>query len=241
MPALTTTERLYERYNSYTRRPVVSDRNKRKRIFGSLQRVLGEVLPSELDAPILDAACGEGALLSFLKEAGYRNLHGFDLSPENVTLCHGLGLHFVDRFDALEVERFKPGFQFETIFALDFLEHVARQKAATLLDFFRRRLRPGGSLIIQTPNLGCLFGGFHRYNDLSHEFGLTEKSAIDLLLVAGFEAGCITVSPAWNATTMLGRLREVYLRHLHRLVYLAEDRSRPQIPTKNLLIRAVNS
>lgn len=58
-------------------------------------------------------------------------------------------------------------------------------------------------------------------------------------MVGGFRNEDIEIRPAWNATTLLGYLREVYLRLLHNLVFLAEDRSRPRIPTKNLLIRAV--
>ncbi|MDQ4024894.1 MAG: hypothetical protein M3217_05305, partial [Actinomycetota bacterium] len=79
---------------------------------------------------------------------------------------------------------------------------------------------------------------YYRYYDLSHEFGLTEKSARDLFMTAGFGDADVEVSPAWNATTLLGYGREAYARLLHYAVFLADDSSRPRIPTKNLLITA---
>ena len=239
MAMLTTTDRLYHRYNTYAGRPSVSNREKRSVMFGSLQRVLGKVLPADRSSPILDVACGEGSLLSFLKENGYRNLYGFDLSPENVFLCHNLGLDFVRRFDALSVADYQPAVQFETIFVLDLLEHLPKQAAAGFLGALRLRLRPGGSLIVQTLNLGCLFGLVHRYNDLSHEFGVTETSARILMSVAGFDPECVTIAPVWSATFLAGRIREFGLHLTHRLVYLLEGSGRPRIPTKDLLIRAV--
>ncbi len=239
MEMSTTTDRLYQRYNTHTGRPNVSNREKRRVIFGSLRRTLGKYLPASRSSPILDVACGEGALLSFLKENRYENLHGFDLSPENVSICHELGLDFVCRFDALAVAEYQPEVQFETIFALDLLEHLPKQAAAEFLEALRLRLCRGGSLIVQTPNLGSLFGLFHRYSDLSHEFGVTERSALTLMSVAGFNPECVTITPAWSATSLAGRIREPVLWLLHRAMYCAEGRGRPRIPTKNLLIRAV--
>jgi hypothetical protein len=93
-------------------------------------------------------------------------------------------------------------------------------------------------LILQTPNLGSLPGPFIRYNDLTHEFGLTEKTVVDLLLLAGFPAGEIEVRAAWNATTLPGYLREIWLRLVYFAVFAVEGAGRPRIPTKNLLVRA---
>jgi len=235
----TTTERLFERYNTYSRRPVVDDPRVRRVVFKAFRRTLGPWLPPERTAHTLDVGCGEGAFLAFLRDLGYTNLYGFDISPENVAICHRLGLEFVRPFDALQIDEFPgPEGGFDAIFALDLIEHLPKERAAEFLEKVRARLRPGGYVVLQTPNAGYLLAGYHRYYDLSHEFILTEKSARDLLMVAGFRNEDIEIRPAWNATTPLGYLREIYLRALHRLVFLAEGASRPRIPTKNLLIRA---
>lgn len=233
-----TVERLYARYNTYSRRPTVQDALTRKVIFRAFERTLGPWLPTDRATPILDIGCGEGALLAFLREKGYVNLSGFDLSPENVAICHALGLDFVEQWDALRLAERYPPSSFGVIFVMDVLEHLPKQRAVDFLEQVRRCLQPGGAVIIQTPNMGSILGLYHRYYDLSHEFGLTEKSARDLLMVAGFHNENIEIRPAWNATTLLGYVREIYLSLLHKLVFLAEGANRPKIPTKNLLIRA---
>src|SRR5881397_1294588 len=86
-----TSQRLFDRYNTLTRRPMVQDPATRKIVFKSFSRVLGPWLPADRQSRILDIGCGEGALLSFLEECGYRNIDGFDISPENIDICHKAG------------------------------------------------------------------------------------------------------------------------------------------------------
>ncbi len=234
----TTTERLLERYHSYTRRPTIADPVVRACLFKSLRRSLGCWLPADRSSPILDIACGEGSLLCFLRESGYTNLAGFDLSPENVTICHDLGLGFVRQADALCLSG-DPGLgRYATIFAMDMLEHLPKQRAASFLEGVRNLLLPGGRVIVQTLNMGSHLGWFHRYCDVTHEFGLSEPSALSLFAAAGFHPEKIELRPAWNATTLAGHLREAYLRLLHQMIWVAEGTHRPRIPTRDLLIRA---
>lgn len=237
-----TTDRLFERYHTYCCRPAFrEDPELRRVMFKSFDRVLGPWLPADASALILDAGCGEGALLEFLRHKGYRNLFGFDISPENVDCCHELGFESVCELDLMQAESYPGPSQYDVILGIDVLEHVPKQAAAGLLERLREHLRPGGRLILQTPNMACVLGHYHRYSDLSHEFCLTEKTAFHLLMLAGFDADQIEIRPAWNATTFLGYLREVYLSILHLLLFLAEGSGRPKIPTKNLLIRARRS
>lgn len=233
----TTSERLYSKYHSFNRRPDLADPEVRKVSAASFRRSLGPWLPADRQVRILDIACGEGALLDFLRGEGFTNLAGFDISPENVRMCHELGLAFVEEADALQfLERTGPGF--DLILAFDLIEHLPRQSAAGFLEQVRAKLNPGGSVILQTPNMGSVYAAHNRYFDLSHEFGVTEKSAVDLLMLAGFDSGAIEVKPSWTATTWLGFLREWHVRMLHRFIFLGEGRRRPRIPTMNLLIRA---
>jgi 2-polyprenyl-3-methyl-5-hydroxy-6-metoxy-1,4-benzoquinol methylase len=237
----TTAERLLQRYHSATRRPSLEDPAVRRVVFRAFDRTLGSWLPRDPQAAILDAGCGEGALLLFLRERGYQDLHGFDLSPENVDICHGAGLSFVEVFDALRLREYHPDRSFDLILALDLVEHLPKAVVASFAEQLRARLRPGGQLILQTPNLGSLQGAFVRHNDLTHEFGLTENTVVDLLALAGFEPGHIEVRPAWNATTTAGYFREIWLRLLHLALFAAEGSGRPRIPTKNLLVRATKT
>ncbi len=207
-------------------------------VFKSLARSLGAWLPADLATPILDIGCGEGNLLCFLRERGYMNLGGLDLSPENVAICHALGLGFVQQGDALSLRRIPGLWRYGAIFALDLLEHLPRARAASFLEDVRRLLLPGGYAVIQTPNLGSHLGWFHLYSDLTHEFGLTESSALSLLAAAGFPAERVELRAAWSATTLAGYLREAYVALLHRLLWMADGSGRPKIATRDLLLRA---
>lgn len=237
MTEKSTTERLYEAYNTYSRRVTVLDAGARRTIFRSFRRVFKGWLPDDRSDPILDIACGEGSLLCYLREMGYTNLAGCDLSPENVAICHRLGLGFVREFDAMRIAAMPGIGRYGTIFAMDILEHLPKQRAAAFLEQVRSLLLPAGRLILETPNMGNLLACHHLHYCLSHEWGLTEKTAVDLMMLAGFAPGKVEVRAAWNATTWAGHIREIYLLLFHRLVWLTEPSGRPTIPTQNLLVR----
>ena len=233
-----TTDTLLGRYHTLTRRDAGLDPHTRKTIFRAFARTLGRWLPDERNSPLLEIGCGEGHFLALLKSAGYTNLAGFDLSPENVDFCRERGLTFVQHHDALRLQDFCTSTQYKAVFCLDLVEHLPKEQAVPFLRRVLLRLLPGGYVVIQVPNMGSVVGLFHRYADLTHEYGLTERTAVTLLMAAGFEENRIEVRPAWNATTLLGHARELYLRALHSAIWLAEGRMRPRIPTRNLLIKA---
>lgn len=234
---LTTTERLYSKYNTLNRRATIEDPKIRQISFESMRRSLGPWLPPDRATPILDIACGEGALLAFLTDEGYTNLSGFDISPENVAICHRLGLSFVQGGDAFALLQTEEPNRFGLICAIDLIEHIPKEQAAQLIEVMRSKLQSNGSLILQTPNAGSLYASHNRYYDLSHYFAVTEKSATDLMMLGGFSIDEIEIRPHWNAVTSLGRLRELYVLLIHKLIFLGEGNRRPRISTSNLLIR----
>lgn len=179
--------KLLASYHTYNRRPDIRHKRVKDSLFKSYRRTLGPWLPPNRSAKILDAGCGEGNLLYFLKELGYDNMAGFDISSENVAICHSLGLTFVRQFNALAIDQFSGALEFDVIFATDVIEHLPKEKAGNFLKQIYDRLLPGGYVVIQTPNMGSILGLHARYYDLSHEFGVTEKSAVDLLMLAGFD------------------------------------------------------
>jgi 2-polyprenyl-3-methyl-5-hydroxy-6-metoxy-1,4-benzoquinol methylase len=228
-----------DRYNSLQGRDALHDPKGRQRLERSLKRCMGSMLPDERDAAILDVGCGEGALLGLLAKDGYRRLSGFDLSAENVALCRDGGLDFVRVHDVETLDAFEPGRRYRVIFLCDVIEHLPKENAVPLLRAVRDRLEPGGWVVARTPNMGSLLGALERYGDLTHEWGLTERSGEHLFVAAGFARRDVEIGPAWEAATRAGRIRERYLRLLHRLVYLSAGRARPRIATPNLLVRAV--
>jgi len=180
---------------------------------------LRDWLPAALDANILDAGCGAGELLAFFQHRGYANIQGVDVSPEQVELCRRVTPR-VAQGDVLEYLAATEG-QFDLISAMDLVEHLSKDELLRFLTACRRALKPGGRIIIQTPNPGSPFFGEIRYGDLTHEQALTPKLLERLLALHGFgdvscrEAGPVPVSGAkglvrWILWQVICTVRRAY-------------------------------
>jgi SAM-dependent methyltransferase len=149
-------------------------------------RRLGRFLPRRLDATCLDLPCGYGNFLYFLRAAGYVNSVGYDRDPEQVRLAQLLGLpaRNGDAFDVLS----GGGDGWDCISSIDFLEHLTRDDALAFLGLCRRRLAPGGVLIVRTPSADGPFGAHDRYADLTHQWAMTATVLRTVLQMSGFES-----------------------------------------------------
>lgn len=202
----------------------------------ALRHTLFPLLPESRASALLDAGCGDGALLALLTQWGYANVSGFDISSENVAAGHTDGLSRVERWNVLEVATFHPGQKWDCIILWDVLEHIPKDQAVPLLADIRKRLSPAGCLLLQTPNMGALSAAFCRYSDVTHETGYTENSLKTVLLAAGF--GDVRILPAWRNVTGAGRLREMALRLAHRLFWALYGKGAPRIASPNLISKA---
>jgi 2-polyprenyl-3-methyl-5-hydroxy-6-metoxy-1,4-benzoquinol methylase len=141
-------------------------------------------LPSDRQVNILEVGCGYGRLLRFFSKRGYTNVAGVDVSPEEVELAKKIHPNVVQE-DALEYLE-KHTEQFDIIVAIDLIEHFHKDEVVRFLDLCRYALRPGGRLIIQTPNADSPFGLMHRYNDFTHEVCFNLDALARLMRVCGF-------------------------------------------------------
>ena len=224
-------------YHSSNPKRVMADNPEVSEIIQkAFRRIYKHILPQNKESAILDTGCGEGYFLKFLKSQEYNNLDGFDLSPENVELCHKQGFNFVQLHDALDISSFARHKRWDMIFCLDVLEHLPKESLAGFLIDIRQRLSETGSIIFQVPNMAYLFASYNRYSDITHEVGFTETSITSLLNACGFQN--VNIRPAWNATTPAGHCRELCLRVAHKLLYMLEGRGSPRIATRNLLAQA---
>ena len=145
---------------------------------------LRDWLPGDPAEEILEVACGSGKLLYFLKESGFTNLSGVDVSPQQVEIARQV-LADVHNGDALEFLQQHPG-EFGLIVGLDIVEHFTKPEVMRFLDACFLALKPGGRLILQTPNAESPWGSVHRYNDFTHEVGLNPNALTRLLELCGF-------------------------------------------------------
>ncbi len=103
---------------------------------------------------VLDAGCGRGEFLELLTKAGIRAT-GCDDSEEAISRCREKGLTDVFQADVLEYLR-RTAKAFDGIFCSHVIEHMEVARAREFLRLVCAALRPGGVLVIVTPNFGSL-------------------------------------------------------------------------------------
>jgi 2-polyprenyl-3-methyl-5-hydroxy-6-metoxy-1,4-benzoquinol methylase len=155
------------------------------RRWGSAYRAyLHGWLPENKHADIVDLACGSGKLLHLFQLEGYRRISGVDISPDQISRARQVTEDVVlgDAIDFLEKRRER----FDLIVGLDIVEHFHKPEVIRFLDCCHNALKPGGRLILQTPNAESPWGSTHRYNDLTHEVCFNPNALSRLLRLTGF-------------------------------------------------------
>ncbi|HEX2676813.1 MAG TPA: class I SAM-dependent methyltransferase [Polyangiales bacterium] len=165
-------DRIYGEYASkFQDSDLVFDTADAERRALSIRQYLRGWLPEDKSAAIVDVACGNGSLLHVFKSFGYANLRGVDLSAEQVTLAKQVTPN-VAQGDALEFLQAHPA-SFDLIVGMDIIEHLRKDEVLTFLDRCAAALRPGGRLVLQTPNADSPMFNTVRYGDLTHEGAFT--------------------------------------------------------------------
>lgn len=147
---------------------------------------LGEVLPMDANARILEIGTGLGKFLHFLKRHGYERIEGIDVSGEMVKWARknsGIKVRLVR-----DVGRFLRSKQntYDCVAMLDVLEHIEKARVVQTLEAVRLSLKPGGTLILSTENMASPIGRIQQYLDFSHEYNYTEVTLRQVLATAGF-------------------------------------------------------
>jgi 2-polyprenyl-3-methyl-5-hydroxy-6-metoxy-1,4-benzoquinol methylase len=100
-------------------------------------------------APVLDIGCGRGIFLQLLADAGIDAV-GIDHSGEALAACREKGFN-VYHEDAKSYLSAEAG-RFGGIFCSHVIEHMSYEDALAFVDLCYRALRPGGLLLLVTPN-----------------------------------------------------------------------------------------
>lgn len=125
---------------------------------------------------ILEIGCNKGYLLHALSACGFKQLHGVDLSPDDVQRAQSLVKDAqVVNADAGEYLAQRAG-EYDVVILKAVLEHVPKSDAIPLLETIKGGLKPGGQVIVDVPNMDWLFAQHERYMDFTHESGFTRES-----------------------------------------------------------------
>lgn len=179
-------EKLYAKYAtvqvpSWLRTSERTSRNGQRLIA----RRLSGWLPPGSGVSCLDLGCGAGDQLVALQSLGFDNVIGVDIGPEQVMIAQSRGLQVAqgDLTDYLQTsER-----AFDLILAFDIIEHFAKAEVLELLQLIRQRLKPGGCLILQTPNALSPWAAHCMYGDLTHELIFSPQCITSTLQLTGFK------------------------------------------------------
>ncbi len=151
-----------------------------KKIFNFLGKFIS-ALPSKV-GKILDFGCSCGEILHMLKKSGF-DVYGMDISEIAVGKCHGHGLNNVFLGVEKDINIYPDDF-FDSIRASHVIEHMVDPKI--FIELANKKLKKGGELIIQTPNinsLGILFGKHTKYYyDIPRHIMLFSSNSIRYLL-----------------------------------------------------------
>lgn len=197
-------------------------------------------LPTDRNVVIGDLACGSGGLLLYFKDRGYHNLFGVDISPDQVARARQI----VPSVVCADVLDWLTGHEsrFDLLTALDLIEHLTRPEALRFLELARRALKPGGRIVLQTPNAAAPLAMDVRYGDPTHEWCYSPNQLQRLLARAGFSAievreqGPVPwgYSVASTARWVLWKLLSLGVH----LWWLAENGTFAPVLSKNMLVSA---
>ncbi len=151
---------------------------------------------------VLDVACGTGVGASFLREAGARSVWGLDIDPDAIAFAKGRyrDCEFAQS-DATDL--CLPDSSVDVVVSFETLEHLKDQRK--FLMECRRVLRPGGTLICSTPNLGISRWG------AGNPFHVREFSPMEFKeLVEG----------AFSSVELFAQRDRAYLPYVGRLIFL---------------------
>lgn len=103
------------------------------------------------DAPgdVLDIGCGSGIFLEIMRDMGLP-AWGVDPDPDMVDVCHELGLQALPGDERMLADC-QPA-SLGGIHASHVIEHVDGSRAIALIENAFAALRPGGKLLVRTPN-----------------------------------------------------------------------------------------
>lgn len=145
---------------------------------------------------LLDVGCGDGGFISRVKDK-FDKVYGLDISPVSVELCRKMGVEATQINLNQQAIPYPDDF-FDTVASLEVIEHVF--DPLFFLKEIYRVLKPGGVLIISTPNIrkiqrifSIIMGHFPRTSydpvgfDGGHLHYFTSKDLSQLILECGFK------------------------------------------------------
>jgi SAM-dependent methyltransferase len=161
--------------------------------------------PTPAAGPVVDLGCGRGEFLELLGEAGVP-AWGVEADARRAAACRARGLD-VRTADALAALEEVADAALGGVASFQVVEHLTLAKTVRLLALARRKLRPGGCLIVETVNVQSLIALSRAWTiDPTHRQPLHPLTLSFLVEQAGFARSEIVYGSAVEPDTALERL-----------------------------------
>lgn len=209
-------------------------------MIGRYKEVFGLHLPKEKDSSILDYGAGAGFFLEWLFTLGYKNIEGVDIDPGMIELCQNKPFR-VSQFNEFDFNEVESSFDFVVL--KDVIEHVERDAVESFLRRLFLMLKPGGKLLLVTPNASSSFASHLRYIDPTHVNGFSENSISYWLRLTGFNLQYVGGDDYWKVHGVASAIRAAvrfFFRLLRRAEAIAEfaEYGKSMILSNNIVVLA---
>lgn len=200
---------------------------------------LADLLPRDKDSKILEIGCGAGQLLYYLKVSGYKNIEGADIGEEQVKFLESMGINGTVISSLQEYLKDKKD-HYDLIIMNQVIEHFPKSELWDNSSLIYKSLRKGGAFIFITPNMSCLSGLSQRYTDFTHEIGFTERSASQIMRIAGFK-DIVVRGDKITLKLRIGRIvwwlsNIIWHSILGFIYYVEKGMDRPRILSRHLIV-----
>ena len=165
---------------------------------------------------ILDVGCGRGEWLEVLRDNGFQ-ARGIDTNRIVLQRCRELSLD-VEEAEALTHLRSLADNSLNALTAFHFAEHLPLDALVRFLDEAGRTLKPGGLLILETPNPeNLLVGSCNFYLDPTHKNPLPIPTLKLLVEARGFR--CQEVMKLHPVASAKIEVKDQLTSHLNHFLY----------------------
>ena len=179
---------------------------------------------------IVDLGCGLGGFVKFLRDHGL-DAYGVDADPQCVADASNLGIPIVQSDVIAHLRTLAPG-SLDAVFSAHLVEHLPHEVVMELIELAFRALRPGGRLLLATPNPRALVSHLELY---TMHFGHVAMYHPNLLAFFMQHAGFIDIFYDENQMTSASNVAGLSpLKELDRT--LAELSQLPSIPLPEVMV-----